>query len=264
MRISVLDSGSKGNSTVIELNNCSFLIDVGISFKSLLNRLLSCNVELNKISSVFITHEHVDHINGLKPLLNRTQLLCYLSKGTYESLNKELKDVIGNNYVLVKNGDVIEIDGVKITVIQTHHDAAEPIGFVIEEKNKKVVYITDTGYVEQVYYPLLSNADMYIMESNYDVELLWSSNRPFMLKKRIDGDHGHMSNEASAILLSKLIGANTKHVLFAHISDDCNYYHTLDFIKNAHIKIYNEYGIDYSNISFTYGNRNGVSGVFEI
>ena len=168
------------------------------------------------------------------------------------------------NISFVKGGDVLVFGDTKITIICTHHDAREPIGFVIEEGCKKFVYITDTGFVRQEYYPLLINADMYAIESNYDVELLWSSNRPFELKKRIDGDYGHMSNEASAILMSKLIGPNTKTIIYAHISDDCNYYHMPDFIKNAHKKVYNELGVDYSKIDLKCGNRSGVTGVFEI
>ena len=83
------------------------------------------------------------------------------------------------------NLDEIYIDSAKITIINLHHDANETIGFIIEETGKKLVYITDTGFVDQKYYPMLENADMYIMESNYDIELLWSSDRRFDIKKRI-------------------------------------------------------------------------------
>jgi phosphoribosyl 1,2-cyclic phosphodiesterase len=198
-------------------------------------------------------------------LLKRIETNCYLTQGTYQGLNIDTKEVMNNHCVnIVKNGDVLLFGKTKITVIQLHHDSREPIGFIVEEADKKFVYITDTGFVDQAYYPLLKNADMYVMESNYDVELLWSSNRPFDLKKRIDGDHGHMSNEASAVLLAKLIGDKTKYVVFAHISDDCNYYHVPEFIKNVHLKIYNDFKTDYSKINFVCGNRTGVTGVFEI
>ena len=102
------------------------------------------------------------------------------------------------------------------------------------------------------------------MESNYDVEMLWSSGRPFELKKRIDGDYGHMSNVDSAILLSRVIGPNTKDIVFAHISDDCNYYHMPQLILKEHKKIYDELGVDYSKISFAFGDRKGVTGVYEL
>ena len=265
MKVSILASGSNGNCTLIETENESLLIDDGLSFKSLYERINKCENNVEKLTSLFLTHEHVDHISGVKVLLKRLPLRCYLSKGTFEGLNFETKlQVETTGYSIIKDGDILQMKDCKVTVIRTHHDAREPIGFVIEEADKKVVYITDTGYVDQVYYPLLKNADMYIMESNYDVELLWSSGRPFELKKRIDGDHGHMSNVTSAVLLSKVIGENTKKVVLAHISDDCNYYFMPNLILNEHKKIYEEIGVNYKKIEFCFGNRFGVTGVFEV
>lgn len=265
MKVSILASGSNGNSTCFESANDCFLIDIGLTFKSLYSRMNECGIDVNKLSSIFITHEHGDHISGLKVLLNKKPLKCYLTKGTFDGLNTEIKECLrSDNIVFIKNGDSILLNDIKITALQTHHDANEPLGFIIEENNKKVVYITDTGYVNQSDFHLISNADMYIMESNYDIELLWSSTRNFNLKKRIDGDHGHMSNVASAVLLSKLIGPNTKDVVLAHISDDCNYYNMPELILKEHKKVYDEIGIDYQNINFHFGNRCSVTGVFEI
>ena len=265
MKVAILASGSNGNATLIKLNNESFLIDNGLSFKSLTNRALESGFDLNEVKSIFVTHEHIDHVGGLKVLMKRLPLKCYLTKGTLEGLNQETKSVVEScDLNIVKGLDEVSIDGSKVTIINTHHDAKEPIGFVIEEGNKKLVYITDTGYVDQKFYPLLFNADMYILESNYDVELLWSSSRTFELKKRIDGDHGHMSNVTSAILLSKLIGDKTKRVVLAHISDDCNYYDMPELIVKEHKKVYTETGVNYSKIDFVCGNRFGVTGVFEL
>lgn len=265
MKISILASGSNGNCTCIETTNDHIMIDDGISFKSLCLRASECAVDVDKINSIFITHEHIDHISGIKVFLKRVKADCYLSKGTFDSLHTEIQNqMLEGNVNLVKNKEVVLLNDLEITIIQTHHDAKEPIGFVIEEGNKKLVYITDTGYVDQTHFELLGNADMYILESNYDVELLWSSSRPFELKKRIDGDYGHMSNVASALLLSKLIGDKTKKVVFAHISDDCNYYDMPKLILNEHKKIYDELGICYDKIEFAFGNRKGVTGVFEI
>ena len=265
MKVSILASGSNGNATLIETANESFLIDDGLSFKSLYGRINECGNDVEKLNSIFLTHEHIDHVSGLKVLLKKLPLKCYLSKGTFDGLNIETKMQVENgDFEIIKSDDVITLSDCKITVLKTHHDAKEPLGFVIEELDKKLVYITDTGYVDQAYFPLLKNADMYILESNYDVELLWSSGRPFELKKRIDGDHGHMSNVTSAILLSRLIGDKTKKVVFAHISDDCNYYDMPELICKEHRKIYNEIGVEYQNIEFYFGNRHGVTGVFVV
>lgn len=265
MKISILASGSNGNCTCIETKNDCFIIDDGLSFKMLSKRAEECGIDVNKIKSIFITHEHIDHVSGLKVFVKKVPVDCYLSKGTFDGLHHEIKEqIMLGNVNFIKNKDVVLLNECKINILQTHHDAKEPIGFVIEENNKKLVYITDTGYVDQAHYELLMNADMYVLESNYDVELLWSSSRPFELKKRIDGDYGHLSNVASAILLAKLIGENTKKIVFAHISDDCNYYNIPQLILNEHKKVYDELGICYEKIEFYFGNRTGVTGVFEL
>lgn len=265
MKIAILASGSNGNATYIESNGQGFLIDVGISSKMLVNRFESSGTDINNLKYIFITHEHGDHRKGLKVFLKAHPLKSYLTQGTYEGLPMDYQSQLDCNEVcFIKKDDIIEIGDCKITIIQTHHDSNEPIGFIIEEFDKKLVYITDTGYVDQSYYPALSNADFYIMESNYDVELLWASQRDFYLKKRIDCDHGHMSNVDSALLLSKIVGSKTKTIVLAHISDDCNYYNMPELILKQHKQIYDEMGLDYSKIDFHFGNRNGVTGVFEL
>mgnify|MGYP003412640740 CR=1 FL=1 len=265
MKIAVLATGSNGNACYVETNKHKFLIDCGISFKSLVGRMDQFGLSVSSIDSLLLTHEHYDHVSGLKVLAKKIPLTIYTSQGTYDGLNLETKSVLASqNVSIVKAEEVIGLEDCKITVLRLHHDSKEPIGFVFEEFDKKFVYITDTGFVDQIYYPLISNADGYVMESNYDVELLWSSKRPFELKRRIDGDYGHMSNEASAVMMSKLIGPKTKKIVYAHISDDCNYYHMPEFIKNAHKKVYSECGVDYSNIDLYCGNRKGVTGVFEL
>ncbi len=95
-------------------------------------------------------------------------------------------------------------------------------GFVISSEDEKLVYITDTGYVPEQYMTLVSNADYYVIESNHDVDMLMKTNRPMSLKKRILGDEGHLSNEACAEFLHEAVGAKTRNILLAHISDQAN------------------------------------------
>ena len=139
MRVSVLASGSNGNATCIKTTNESFLIDDGLSFKMLYARMEETNNDIHNLSSIFITHEHIDHVSGLKVLLKRKQLNCYLTRGTYEGLNSETKAIVAeNNIIFIQSGDEILIDDCKITVIATHHDAKEPVGFVIEQLDNKL------------------------------------------------------------------------------------------------------------------------------
>ena len=137
MKVSILASGSNGNATLIETTNDSFLIDDGLSFKNLYSRICECQLDIHKLSSIFLTHEHIDHIAGVKVLLKKVPLKCYLSQGTYNGLNSETKEQVDLSKYIIKDGDVIELNGCKITVLKTHHDAREPLGYVIEEENKK-------------------------------------------------------------------------------------------------------------------------------
>ena len=141
--------------------------------------------------------------------------------------------------------DNIYIDDVKVTVIPTSHDAKDSRGYLIESNNKSVVYITDTGYINERYDNLLINKNLYIMESNHDVELLMNNEHyPHYLKMRILGDEGHLSNKDSAHYLSKFIGDNTKKVFLAHLSEENNrpdiaYNNLLQVLEKKQIKFKN-------------------------
>ena len=132
MEIAILGSGSNGNATLVKLNNQSFLIDNGLTFKSFYSRLESCGYQCENIKSVFITHEHGDHVSGVRVMLKKMPMKCYLTNGTYRGLNDEIKVILDLNEVeFVKGQDEIYIENVKITIINLHHDANETIGFVI-------------------------------------------------------------------------------------------------------------------------------------
>jgi phosphoribosyl 1,2-cyclic phosphodiesterase len=116
----------------------------------------------------------------------------------------------------------IKLGSTYIDYIKTSHDANDSRGYIFEEDNTSVVYITDTGYINTKYYPKLENKSLYIMESNHDIELLMNGRYPYPLKQRILGDKGHLSNKDSAYYLSKLIGNDTKRIILAHLSEENN------------------------------------------
>lgn len=266
MKLVVLASGSNGNSTYIESENNKILIDCGLTFRELSSRFESAGIDLSQINIMLITHEHIDHTQCIQTICRKNpNLKLFISQGSYSHLRpNQLNGICKSQVNFVKAQDVLEFGALKIKVLPLHHDAHETIGFIITEGNKKAVYITDTGYVEEKYYAEMNNADLYIMESNYDVEMLYSSDRPFELKNRIAGDHGHMSNVDSAVLLSRLIGPNTKNIVLAHISHDCNFYDMPQIIMAAHNEVYEECGVDTSSIKFHFGSREGITGEFEL
>lgn len=215
MKFEVLSSGSKGNTTFISTIETKILIDCGNTCKYVCEKLKNININPNELDAIFITHTHKDHISGLKVFLHKYNIKVYLT----EKMLSDLPYV--ENYELI-NTDAILIKDMKIEIIKTSHDAPDARGYIINSNNKSVVYITDTGYINNKYHSMLENKDVYIFESNHDVELLNNSSYPFTLRKRILSDKGHLSNHDSSIYLSKFIGNNTKYILLAHLSEENN------------------------------------------
>ena len=215
MKVSVLSSGSKGNTTYIETKEAKILIDAGNSSKYILDKLIELNIEPKEIDAILITHTHTDHIKGLPVLTKKINPCIYMTEKMQPYL-----DYINNNYIIKE--DKIKLKDIEINVIKTSHDTEDSVGYIINNNNKSVVYITDTGYINRKYFNLLKNHEMYIMESNHDVEMLSNGKYPFELRQRILSDKGHLSNYDSAKYLAKFIGDKTKYILLAHLSEENN------------------------------------------
>ena len=215
MTVSVLSSGSKGNTTFIQTNNTKILIDAGNTSKYILEKLNEINVDPTTIDAILITHTHIDHVKGLPVLLKKINPCVYIT----QKMLKELEYL--ENYSII-NTDKIKIKHVDIDVVKTSHDTEESVGYIVNNDDKSIVYITDTGYINQKYFNILSNRNVYIMESNHDIEMLNNSKYPFALRQRILSDKGHLSNYDSAKYISKFIGSKTKYVLLAHLSEENN------------------------------------------
>lgn len=223
MKIFVLASGSKGNAMCVEFENETILIDVGISYMKIKEKVETLKIDLDKIKVLFLTHEHHDHIMGLMTFLKKSKIeTVYLSKGTLESLPEKVKiEILKKEIVVIKADEVFHFDNTKITTVGLSHDANEPLGFVFEKEDKKFVHLTDTGYVDHAYYELLENANIYFLEANHEPEMLLRSARPFALKKRILSELGHLSNDDASWLINRVIKQKAIWVI-AHISEDCN------------------------------------------
>lgn len=209
MRITNLASGSKGNSTLIELNNKNILIDIGLPISNLEKRLEN---KFPKIDILIITHTHVDHIKGLKSIIRSQNPVIY----TLE--NNLGEKVVSNNINYQKT---IEEDDLMIELFEVSHDVP-CAGVYIKYKDKEIVYITDTGYIKDKLLKKYKNKDVYILESNYEEEMLRNGKYPYHLKQRIRSDRGHISNEDACKYLKKLIGDKTKYVMLAHLSEENN------------------------------------------
>lgn len=215
MKVIVLSSGSKGNTTYIETAKTKILIDCGNTSKYIINKLNDISVNPNEIDAILITHTHVDHVKGLPVLLKHINPKVYIT----EDMHQELAYL--SNYEFIKE-DKFQIKDMTIETINTSHDVSSSIGYIVSNNNKSIVYITDTGYINKKYYDLLSNRSIYIFESNHDVEMLNNGRYPFEVRQRILSDKGHLSNYDSAKYLAKFIGPDTKKIILAHLSEENN------------------------------------------
>ena len=217
MIVCTLASGSKGNSTYVASSSAHILIDLGTTSMYVEKKLKSIGVDPKDINAILISHTHSDHINGLKVVVKKYNPTLFLT----EKMLKDINQIFPvTNYILID--DDFKVDDLSVKVIKTSHDASDSNGYIIESNGKSMVYITDTGYINQKNHKYLKNKNVYVFESNYDVEMLMNGKYPYYLKQRILSDRGHLSNKDSAYYLSKFIGSDTKKVILAHLSHENN------------------------------------------
>lgn len=228
MKYTLLASGSKGNACLVESENHKILIDCGTTKKYLTASLESIDVTYEDIDLLLITHDHSDHTKQIKTFKNHRVL-----SPTELDINHELI----NPYEEFSFGDF------KIMAVQTSHDAELSFGYIFELDDKKLVYITDTGYIRRSDYPYISNADYYVLESNHDPEMLMQTRRPYAIKRRILSETGHLSNDQAGSILAEVSGSKTKEVILAHLSEEANTHElaktTVEkYLNNTDIKVY--------------------------
>ena len=233
MKIIVVESGSKGNATLIYDEGRLLLIDMGITLTSLKQGLARIDKKLLDIDALLLTHSHTDHTKGIQYL---DPLPIYCTKGSYS----------GSNVNYIEPFQKFMIEHFTITPISASHDAPNPVGFVIKNKKEKLVYLTDTGMIPDKSLSKMKNADYYIIESNHNIKMLHQTHRPASLKLRILSDEGHLSNETSAIYMSELVGDKTKEIILAHLSEEAN---DPEVALKAYKKIFQKCRIDLSKIN---------------
>ena len=218
MKIVVLGSSSSGNSTYVELNNKKFLIDVGLGFNDIKNKLYLLGVTADEIDFIIITHAHIDHVKSLHSFSRVYNTKIYIAYDTFQEYMK--KDLL-RNYEFID--ELNNIEGIKLIKIPISHDR-KGFGFVFEADNKSLAYITDTGYINRRYHEKFMNRTVYLFESNHDVEMEMNGTKDEMTKRRNVGDTGHLSNEECAMYLNDFVGKNTKAIMLMHISEHDNTY----------------------------------------
>ena len=217
MKIKIIASGSKGNSTFIESNNTRILIDVGVNYSRIKNTLEEIKVDSNTLDGIIISHTHSDHIGGLSSIIKKINTPVFIKEELYNDIKKIIPK---DNIVIIEDQNVI-IGDLNIEIINASHDVPA-FGFIINDDNSKILYLTDTGYINRKYYKKLENLDAYIIESNHDEKMLMEGPYPYILKQRVISDRGHLSNRYTGRFLCKSIGNKTKCIVLAHISENNN------------------------------------------
>ena len=218
MKVKVLSSGSKGNSTLIITDKVKVLLDIGTTCAYVEKALSNIEIDPKEITHILITHDHVDHIKGLKVFLKKYKPIVHVT----EKLKNLFIDTIGDyEYQIYEDGKCI-IEDLIVDTIKTSHDATDSVGYIIKHNKSSLVYITDTGFINNKYYEKLSNNNVYIFESNHDVKMLREGPYPYYLQQRVLSDKGHLSNKQASNYLCKFIGNKTKKIVFAHISEHNN------------------------------------------
>ena len=224
MRRSVLEfctfaSGSKGNCTLVRQGSTYILLDAGISMRRIQTALRALGVELARVAAIVLTHEHADHVSGLAMLQKHTDIPVYASEGTARELERG-----GRAHALrrIPVGVPFAIGDLELCAFETLHDTAQSVGYVLSDGKRKLALATDLGRVTAAVVRACLGVDAAIVESNHDLDMLWSGAYPYPLKRRIAGDYGHLSNAAGAAFALQLAQAGARCIALAHLSRDNN------------------------------------------
>ena len=223
--LTTLASGSSGNSSLIgDSEGNRFLVDCGISCKRIVKSLANLSIDTESVKGIFITHEHVDHINGLMILMKKYKIPVFASLGTLSELTK--CKGFDNSYkklmYKIESNRPFYFNDFKVNCFNIPHDAAEPLGFSFEKYDTKVSVCTDFGTITDEIEEGLKGSGALVIEANHDERMLEAGRYPFRLKRRILGDKGHISNENSGKLITKLWNEDMKHIFLGHLSDENN------------------------------------------
>ncbi len=225
MRFESIASGSSGNCIYVGSESTHILVDAGISRKRTMDALAQRELSLQDMDGIFITHEHSDHISGLPMIAKKADMPFYATEGTIEAIRKMAKfeGIDPERFIPVRADEKLTIKDLTINPMKISHDAADPVGYRINNGNKKVCVCTDLGCYNDYTVECLKDSDVLLLEANHDVRMLQAGPYPYMLKQRILGNRGHLSNVSSGQLLSRILNDHMKAIYLGHLSHENNH-----------------------------------------
>ena len=251
LRVCILGSSSSGNCTYIGTDSTSILVDAGLSGRATAQRLSLLGLTPGEISGICLSHEHSDHVAGLRVLHKRHGIPIFANAGTIEAIQQHDAHPC-LSWHRFETGMAFQIGMLKVEPFSVSHDAYDPVGFVVEARGVRIGIVMDLGTVTELVRERLRHCEVVVMESNYDRQLLLDAARPWQLKQRIMGRQGHLSNDHASALLADIAGPSLKKVYLAHLSEQCNREELA--IHSARTQL-SAYGYGHVQVSTAYQNR---------
>lgn len=224
MRLCSIASGSSGNCIYVGSDTTHILVDAGISGKRTKEGLEKLGVKAGELDGIFITHEHADHISGLGVMARKYGVPIYGTKGTLEAVRNtaSVGTIDESLFREIQTDTKITVKDLTLNPMRTSHDAADPVAYRISHGRQKLGIITDLGCYNDYTVECLRGMNALFIEANHDVNMLQVGPYPYYLKKRILGDRGHLSNELSGQLLSRLLNDEMQTIILGHLSKENN------------------------------------------
>ena len=216
-----LASGSKGNAIYIEGEETKILIDAGISFKALTERLGQIDVDIGEIDAILVTHEHGDHIRGLEKTASSLNIPVFANSETAKATMQEMRN--RPRFKIFSTGESFEFGEMEIHPFSVQHDTLDPVAFTIRMGEVKIGICADLGFATTLVRAHLLDCDYLYLEANHEPSMVYACNRPMVYKQRVLGRQGHLSNDAAAELIQEIDHPGLKHVYLAHLSSECNH-----------------------------------------
>jgi len=225
MKFCSIASGSSGNCIYVGSSETSVLVDTGISGCRVEQGLNGLDLATKDMDAILLTHEHSDHVKGLGILARRYGIPIYATQGTADALKgmTALGKIPEGLMHVIRADETFAVGDLSIRPFAIPHDAAEPVGYRLENGGKSAAVATDLGHYDEYIIRNLKNLDVLLLESNHDIRMLEAGRYPYYLKRRILGDSGHLSNESAGQLLCEVLHDDMKEIFLGHLSKENNY-----------------------------------------
>ena len=221
VRLTILGSGSAGNCAYVETDDARILIDAGFSLRQIRKRLALIGRGPENLSAILITHEHSDHIQGLVALSERFKIPVFCNRPTQEAIH--FQSGLTAAWRIFSTGCSFEVGDILVETFSVPHDAQDPVGFLLRSAAGNIGFLTDLGHVNRMVLDRVRQAHILVLEANHDIKMVQDCpHRPWSLKQRILGRHGHLSNESAADAVEQLLTADFRHLYLGHLSRECN------------------------------------------